>query len=259
MTQRDAPPLPVGLEDEEEERTTVGAPPDPAPHAPHAPSKVAPPRVPFTKHNTPTAFPPHNQQQPPQQHHHQHQPLATPDRPPALQPSPDQGAPAPVSQAHPRPTLGVGSIPPVPDRGSSGPQQLPPTPTRGPGPAAPPPHPMGVPQPNPNSMMFGPPPQQRDMSFAGPPPNGPLAQAQQSPPMGSGMTSTGQSLGFRPDAAPREGRSAPFAVMRSRAFSLVLDARGQPVELGSGRVAKVYLGEERGRASKPCSARTPAT
>ena len=250
MTQRDAPPLPVGLEDEEEERTTVGAPPDPAPHAP--PSKVAPPRVPFATHNTPTAFTPHNQQQPPPPQ--QHQPLATPDRPSALQPSPDQGAPAPVSQAHPRPTLGMGgsSVPPMPDRGSSGPQPLTHKPTMGPGPSVPPvpPHPMGVPQPNPNSMMFGPPPQQRDMSFAGPPPNGPSAQAQQPPPMGSGMTSAGQSLGFRPDSAPREGRSAPFAVVRSRAYSFVLDARGQPVELGSGRFAKVYLGEERWLESK---------
>jgi serine/threonine protein kinase len=61
---------------------------------------------------------------------------------------------------------------------------------------------------------------------------------------------TGGQLGFRADAAPREGRSAPFAVMRSRAYSFVLDARGLPVELGSGRFAKVFLGEERWLESK---------
>ncbi|MDF2692386.1 MAG: serine/threonine protein kinase [Labilithrix sp.] len=79
------------------------------------------------------------------------------------------------------------------------------------------------------------------MSFAGPPP---------APTPSGGLQQQGQTLGFRPDAAPREGRSAPFAVLRSRAYSFVLDARGQPIELGSGRFAKVFLGEERWLESK---------
>jgi serine/threonine protein kinase len=58
------------------------------------------------------------------------------------------------------------------------------------------------------------------------------------------------SLGFRADSVPRDGRSSPFAVMRSRAYSFVLDARGQAIELGSGRFAKVFLGEERWLESK---------
>jgi serine/threonine protein kinase len=90
------------------------------------------------------------------------------------------------------------------------------------------------------------PQQQRDMSFAGP------APTPSAPQVGGGMTAAapGQSLGFRADAAPREGRSSPFAVQRSRAYSFVLDARNQPIELGSGRFAKVYLGEERWLESK---------
>lgn len=40
--------------------------------------------------------------------------------------------------------------------------------------------------------------------------------------------------------APR----APAYVTRSRAYCFVLDDRGEPIELGSGRYAKAYLGEE---------------
>ena len=50
--------------------------------------------------------------------------------------------------------------------------------------------------------------------------------------------------------APRALRSAAFHVVRSRAYSFVLDARGLPLELGSGRFAKAYLGEERWVESK---------
>jgi serine/threonine protein kinase len=39
-------------------------------------------------------------------------------------------------------------------------------------------------------------------------------------------------------------------VVRSRAYAFALDASGQPVELGSGRFAKAYLGEERWLESK---------
>ena len=228
MTQRDAPPLPPGLEDEEEEeKTTVGSAPD---ALPSAPSKLAPPgRVHFGKNNTPTAFTPHQ--------------AAGGGRQGGSDPSP------PKSQSLPRPpSLGMNApVPPVAERGSSGPQPLTHKPNM-PGPQnlgsgqhqlTPAPPPAG------GGMMFGPPgappPHQRDMSFAGPAP---------APSAGSGMTAAGQSLGFRPDSAPREGRSAPFAVVRSRAYSFVLDARGNPIELGSGRFAKVFLGEERWLESK---------
>lgn len=50
--------------------------------------------------------------------------------------------------------------------------------------------------------------------------------------------------------APRAYKSAGFHVVRSRAYSFVLDQRGMPVELGSGRFAKAYLGEERWVESK---------
>ena len=67
------------------------------------------------------------------------------------------------------------------------------------------------------------------------------AQAQARPP---------QSLGLRADQQPRENRASAFHITRSRAYSFVLDARGQPIELGSGRFAKAYLGEERWLESK---------
>jgi serine/threonine protein kinase len=59
-----------------------------------------------------------------------------------------------------------------------------------------------------------------------------------------------QSLGLRADQQPRENRASAFHITRSRAYSFVLDARGQPIELGSGRFAKAYLGEERWLESK---------
>ncbi|MFX9038866.1 hypothetical protein ABTN43_19845, partial [Acinetobacter baumannii] len=45
-------------------------------------------------------------------------------------------------------------------------------------------------------------------------------------------------------------RAAAFHVRRSRAYSFVLDQRGMPIELGSGRFAKAFLGEERWLESK---------
>ena len=77
-------------------------------------------------------------------------------------------------------------------------------------------------------------------------------------PPGSGAPGAGglgearppQSLGLRADQQPRENRASSFHITRSRAYSFVLDARGQPIELGSGRFAKAYLGEERWLESK---------
>jgi serine/threonine protein kinase len=45
-------------------------------------------------------------------------------------------------------------------------------------------------------------------------------------------------------------RPAAAHIIRSRAYSFVLDAQGKPIEIGSGRSAKAYLGEERWIESK---------
>src|SRR3712207_4419119 len=44
--------------------------------------------------------------------------------------------------------------------------------------------------------------------------------------------------------------ASPSFVQRSRAYSFVLDEHGNPIELGSGRFAKAFLGEERWNESK---------
>jgi serine/threonine protein kinase len=104
--------------------------------------------------------------------------------------------------------------------------------------------PVGMPQSG--TMLYThhtpPPPQalsRGDASFVG--------QAPMSAPPGP---PSGPSLGLRADHAPREARAAAFHVTRSRAYSFVLDARGNAIELGSGRFAKVFLGEERWLESK---------
>ncbi|MDB4945170.1 MAG: serine/threonine protein kinase [Labilithrix sp.] len=84
------------------------------------------------------------------------------------------------------------------------------------------------------------------MSGAGP--MMPHPQHSQPPPMGAGMSLA--PVGVRGDQAPRENRAAAFHITRSRAYSFVLDARNLPIELGSGRFAKAYLGEERWLESK---------
>ena len=53
-------------------------------------------------------------------------------------------------------------------------------------------------------------------------------------------------------------RSVGEHVVRSRAYAFVLDAKGQPIELGSGRFAKAYLGEERWLESKTAFRRNVA-
>jgi serine/threonine protein kinase len=151
-----------------------------------------------------------------------------------------------------------------PDRGSSGPQPFTVNPHNVP--MAPQPMsnpsgglPSGGPPPYTSSQ---PPPHRADHSFTGPPGpplglGGPPVQGLGGPVQGpmhgtAAMVHVGgsQSLGLRADQAPRENRAAAFHITRSRAYSFVLDARGQPVELGSGRFAKAYLGEERWLESK---------
>lgn len=301
MTQREAPPRLQGIDDEEdEEKTSVGAAPDPDPARP---SPLGPPaRVNYGKFNTPTAFTPHQGQAPGALHN------VPPPPPPLPQPAPtasidhrssaamtaarahgsgtsganpDSGPPKSQSMprpptANPRqptgdPRLGsnVSSNPPghmmPPERGSSGPQPLTPM------------HPSVAPSGGGNSgglpasglMPFAsapPPPvgmqnsqaaHRNDHSFVGAPPAptglGGIGPGPMTPGSPSAMVPVGaqsQSLGLRADQMPRENRAAAFHITRSRAYSFVLDARGQPIELGSGRFAKAYLGEERWLESK---------
>ncbi len=266
VTQRDAPPLPPGLEDEEEEKTTVGTAPDPLPREPQK-NFAAPPTpragVHYGKNNTPTAFTPQAQQGQPGA-----QASGSGDRPSARQdivPPKSQSMPRPNPPAHHGSggSGALGNLAP-PDRGSSGPQPLTHKQNLTPSGQHQQHANMSASQPGQQpvpGMMFGqPPPAQAPQPFSSN--NGQQQHhfdqpvpTPQMPPMGGGMTSAGQpsggqSLGFRADQAPREGRSSPFHVVRSRAYSFVLDGRGQPVEIGSGRFAKVFLGEERWLESK---------
>ncbi|MFO0641006.1 MAG: protein kinase [Polyangiaceae bacterium] len=116
-----------------------------------------------------------------------------------------------------------------------------------PAPAAPPPqaHPatlMGFAPPAPSFGQAAP-----ATGFTPPPP--------QVAPMPQGFTPAppqafppAQAQGPSPPQGQRS--QSPFHVVRSRAYSFVLDARGMPIELGSGRFAKAYLGEERWLESK---------
>src|SRR5690348_17338075 len=67
---------------------------------------------------------------------------------------------------------------------------------------------------------------------------------------------------FAAEEQTMPGSSAPVEatahVVRSRAYSFVLDPGGEPIELGSGRFAKAYLGEERWLESKTAFRRSVA-
>jgi serine/threonine protein kinase len=141
--------------------------------------------------------------------------------------------PAPSAPAVSRPPSLPGMRSPTFERSSSGPQPVIPRQSN-----APTPH-----QPFPSMQV-----QASSMMRSPPSSHGQLATS------GSGPSVSPQSLSLRTAASrtesPREGRSSPFAVVRSRAYSFVLDPNGQPIELGSGRFAKVFLGEERWLESK---------
>jgi serine/threonine protein kinase len=86
-------------------------------------------------------------------------------------------------------------------------------------------------------------------------------------PVPSAPTSSRSSRPPASAAPPSAVSSAPVSasrslqgshVVRSRAYSFVLDAQGQPTELGSGRFAKAYLGEERWLESKTAFRRNVA-
>ena len=293
MTQRESPPRLQGIDDDEdEEKTSVGAAPDAEPGRPSPLGQPAPPRVSYGKFNTPTAFTPHQGQSPqappPLQHDPRSSTAMTAARP--LPPgAPDSGSLPPKSQAMPRPPVEprpggssgssgnmprvqhsappplTSSAPPsgrvedrMPDRGSSGPQPL----TAQPLPSMHSPLGLGaapaqsglMPFASQHPMSSSTPPQRNDPSYGGVMGGAPSGLGPAGAPMpGSGaMIPAGgpQSLGLRADQAPRENRAAAFHITRSRAYSFVLDARNQPIELGSGRFAKAYLGEERWLESK---------
>ena len=109
--------------------------------------------------------------------------------------------------------------------------------------------PFASPQPQgPPSLQHqhsAPPQHRNDLSFAG---QGAGAMVPLGP--GVGPSAPPQSLGLRADQQPRENRASTFHITRSRAYAFVVDERGQPIELGSGRFAKAYLGEERWVESK---------
>jgi serine/threonine protein kinase len=255
LSQRDAPPPFTGIDDdEEEEKTTVGGAPDPEPARPPAVG----PQVHFGRHNTPTAFTPQATRAP--QPHHQGPPSER-ERPSG--PPKSQSMARPMNEpVRPPNSRMMGAAPPVQprqDHGSSGPQPL--------TPAAmhqqqgmmsgPPPSPMQMPQSGMMPYAQPQPPQQQqqqqmrgDMSFAAPAPQQMPSVSPMGGPLLAPQSQPQQGLGIRADAMPRDTRASTFNIQRSRAYSFVLDARGNPIELGSGRFAKVFLGEERWLESK---------
>jgi serine/threonine protein kinase len=92
--------------------------------------------------------------------------------------------------------------------------------------------------PVPPSLPHGP------LPIPGPGASGPFAVP--SPLPGAGAS---QGVSLRAEL-PREMRAASAHIVRSQAYAFVLDGRGIPVELGSGRFAKAYLAEERWLESK---------
>ena len=186
-----------------------------------------PPRRHIAQLSTPTAFIP----QPP---HHEHAVTDT-DRHPAQ----------PHVQLPPMP-------PPPPTPSRNGPGSLTPSGImQGAGPVSSSrpqpmsqPHPMAPPQGPPQSMSM-----MQAMQYQ-------PQHAQPLPPHHQPMMTPHQAMAMQPPAValrgnqPREMRTAASHVQRSRAYAFVLDAQGLPIELGSGRFAKAYLGEERWLESK---------
>ncbi|MBX7081813.1 MAG: protein kinase [Nannocystaceae bacterium] len=74
------------------------------------------------------------------------------------------------------------------------------------------------------------------------PPQSPAAPVAMPPPM--------PMMPAAPPAPPPTPVRQPMHIVRSRAYSFVRDEQGNPVELGSGRSGKAYLGEEAWLESK---------
>ena len=285
MTQRQAPPpTHAALEDDEdEERTSVGAAPDPEPGRPFAmspplplaPQAPSPPSIPFGKFNTPTAFTPHQGHPAPNVNgggaNGSGGPPAgsAPPQPPRPMPAHAPQATHPLGLHHVDPRLDPRSSAAMTAARAAGPTVAPPDSgpvssgahrsSSGPQPimAQPMLHtPQGFPASGAQSglMPFAsqhpPQPQQPQQPQQGLAISGPMSAL--AGPIGSPLgVRTDQQLARDPrEHAPRENRAAAFHITRTRAYSFVLDARNQPIELGSGRFAKAYLGEERWLESK---------
>ncbi|HEX8793434.1 MAG TPA: protein kinase [Polyangiaceae bacterium] len=108
--------------------------------------------------------------------------------------------------------------------------------------AAPPPFPMAPPPHPPPQGLMSPPPLPPSASIGPAPTSGAY-------PASATTTGQGQLVGLRAEL-PRDVRAASAHVVRSRAYAFVLDPRGVPIEIGSGRFAKAFLGEERWLESK---------
>jgi serine/threonine protein kinase len=78
------------------------------------------------------------------------------------------------------------------------------------------------------------------------------------PPVIPGVNAAAHAVHQTPGGEPHPQAHTGTHVVRSRAYSFVLDAHGLPVELGSGRFAKAYLGEERWLESKTAFRRNVA-
>lgn len=161
-------------------------------------------------------------------------PVGYPSGAPSSRPH-NPGAPAPTPYGSGFPAAQV-QVPPSARPDLAGAAQ-PPAPSHAPPPshaAQPAPHPQGL-HGQPGAMGHGP-------SHAPQPMLGAPSQAPNA--MGGGA-----SLAVRTDSMPR-AHSALAHVRRTHVYSFALDARGMPVELGSGRFAKAYLGEEQWLESK---------
>ena len=114
--------------------------------------------------------------------------------------------------------------------------------------------PQMYPQGSPQVTHLGPPIAQAPMQI--PPPLTPHPHpAPQMIAMTTGMTQLGPQgailapLVAQPQISGVISQPTPY-VSRSRIYAFVVDETGQPIELGSGRFAKAYLGEERWVESK---------
>ena len=83
----------------------------------------------------------------------------------------------------------------------------------------------------------------------GQPPRGPAAAPHTAAPAPQAFEDYDDRTSPGLPAAPSVEASTPY-VSRSRIYAFVVDDAGQPIELGSGRFAKAYLGEERWIESK---------
>ncbi len=179
-----------------------------------------PPRPPLARPGTPTAF--------------------TPVTSPRTMMDVDDDDDAPTMGPTPMSTLGL--APPRVPTSVPVPRSVPPVPSAPPPPLPPPQAPVRIS----NAPTSSSPPPSHGASH-------PFALATSGGPGSSSMahqTSTSSMPVAIRSEAPRAYKSSGFHVVRSRAYSFVLDQRGMPIELGSGRFAKAFLGEERWVESK---------